>query len=150
MIELLKQDGIEYYGPVDHTTLHDAYSRAGFLLYPSTFQETGCITVMKAMSYGAIPITSKLSPSALETVTDQYDLGPKSPLTMKIVREISLEFTNWTYEWTQHVIDTHTKYNESALNTHRINMMTYARKTFTWRNSALLLHNKIEKDINGF
>ena len=150
MIELLKQDGIEYYGPVDHTTLHDAYSRAGFLLYPSTFQETGCITVMKAMSYGAIPITSKLSPSVLETVTDQYDLGPKSPLTMKIVRENSFEFTNWTYEWTQHVIDTHTKYNDSALNTHRINMMNYARKTFTWRNSALLLHNKIEKDINGF
>ncbi len=145
MIELLKQDGIQYYGPVDHTTLQNAYSRAGFLLYPSTFQETGCITVIKAMSYGAIPITSKLSPSVLETITGQYDLGPKVPLTMKAIKENSHELKNWTHEWTQRVIDTHTNYDENSINEHRIKMMNYAREVFTWRNSALLLHNKIAK-----
>lgn len=145
MMELLKQDGVQYYGPVDHTTLQYAYARAGFLLYPSTFQETGCITVIKAMAYGAIPITSKLSPSVLETITGQYDFGPKIPLTMKAVKENSHELENWTHEWTQHVIDTYTKHDANSINEHRTKMMKYAREVFTWRNSALLLHSKIAK-----
>jgi hypothetical protein len=29
------------------------------MLYPTSFPETGCVTLMKAMAMGALPITSR-------------------------------------------------------------------------------------------
>jgi glycosyltransferase involved in cell wall biosynthesis len=78
--DLLLQEGIKYVGPVDHATLSDAFSRAGFILYPTHFMETSCITLMKAMVNGAIPITSRLVPSNLESLTEGFDMGPTIPL----------------------------------------------------------------------
>eukprot|EP00752_Nemacystus_decipiens_P009479 g8475.t1 len=37
MKRLLIQKGVIYKGMVDHNTLHDAYARAGFVLYPTAF-----------------------------------------------------------------------------------------------------------------
>jgi glycosyltransferase involved in cell wall biosynthesis len=45
MIDTL--DGVKYFGAVDHRVLMEAYASAGFLLYPTYFPETGCITAMK-------------------------------------------------------------------------------------------------------
>jgi glycosyltransferase involved in cell wall biosynthesis len=50
MIKLETLPGVRYHGSVDHTTLKEAYSHAGFLLYPTAFPETGCITAMKVSS----------------------------------------------------------------------------------------------------
>ena len=44
---------------------------AGFLLYPTNFPETGCITLLKAMACGAFPITSRFTSSVLQNIT-QY------------------------------------------------------------------------------
>ncbi|KAJ0411319.1 hypothetical protein ATCC90586_005728 [Pythium insidiosum] len=56
---LLRQPGVQYHGLVDHHTLANAYASAGFYLYPTTFSETSCVSLMKAMANGAIPITSR-------------------------------------------------------------------------------------------
>mmetsp|Transcript_5349 Transcript_5349/g.7366 ORF Transcript_5349/g.7366 Transcript_5349/m.7366 type:complete len:96 (+) Transcript_5349:2-289(+) len=77
MQSLLKQEGVVYKGMVDHTTLARAYANAGFILYPTVFPETGCVTLMKAQSMGAIPITSKFKDSTLPELTQGYDLGPR-------------------------------------------------------------------------
>ncbi|RHZ24175.1 hypothetical protein DYB31_013849, partial [Aphanomyces astaci] len=58
---LLRQDGI-------------TYAAAGFYLYPTTYPETSCVSIMKAMAHGAIPITSKRG--ALAEVVGPFDLGP--------------------------------------------------------------------------
>ncbi|CAM9298634.1 unnamed protein product, partial [Phaeothamnion confervicola] len=75
MDALLAQDGVVYVGMVDHPTLARAYAGAGFVLYPSAFSETGCVTLMKAMANGAIPITSRFSRSVLPELTAGYDMG---------------------------------------------------------------------------
>jgi len=131
---LLQQDGVKYFGSVDHATLTAAYSRAGmfslvllfaavccsftdsmysyplflfsltgYLLYPTTFQETGCITVLRAMACGALPITSRLHPSVLHRLTEGYDLGPR-PLT-RADAIIPEKLHAWlTTQWTPAVI----------------------------------------------
>ncbi len=77
IMEQMEQEGVEYMGSVDHSTLTRAYAAAGFLLYPTNYPETGCITVQKAMCSGAIPITSRFSTSVLPHLTHGYDLGPQ-------------------------------------------------------------------------
>merc|ERR1711968_139854 len=76
MKQMLRQDGVKYYGMVDHRTLATAYARAGFYLYPTSFPETGCVALMKAQALGAVPITSKNPNSTLPELTRDWDLGP--------------------------------------------------------------------------
>eukprot|EP00903_Cladosiphon_okamuranus_P011215 g10582.t1 len=76
MKRLLGQEGVLYKGMVDRETLHDAYARAGFALYPSAFPETGCISLIKAMAMGAIPVTSRYPNSTLPELTSEWDMGP--------------------------------------------------------------------------
>ena len=54
MKRMLQQDGVKYFGMVDHHTLAVAYARAGFYLYPTSFPETGCVALMKAQALGAV------------------------------------------------------------------------------------------------
>lgn len=68
--------GVTYVGLVDHRTLASAYAGAGFYLYPTAYPETSCISLMKAMANGAIPITSRFEGSALRETAGGFDLGP--------------------------------------------------------------------------
>ena len=66
MMRLMDElDGVNYHGTVDHITLQRAYFESGYLLYPTQFSETGCITCIKAMISGCIPITSRYKQSVL-------------------------------------------------------------------------------------
>jgi hypothetical protein len=140
---LLKQDGVDYIGAVDHTTLAVAFSQAGFLLYPSIFQETGCITMMKAMSAGAIPITSRFEASVLRTLGAGFDLGPVVPLTLDTLTSNNALLSWLRSQYLPAVI--HAYYlpaisgDAVGLDLHRREMMRYARREFTWKNSALLM-----------
>ncbi|GBG28190.1 UDP-N-acetylglucosamine--peptide N-acetylglucosaminyltransferase 110 kDa subunit [Hondaea fermentalgiana] len=75
-IQTLAAEGVEYVGMVSHQDLAKAYARAGFSLYPTSFPETGCVSMMKAMAMGSIPITSRFENSALPDLTGKWDLGP--------------------------------------------------------------------------
>jgi len=77
---LLQQEGVTYIGAVGHAELARAYAAAGFLLYPTRYPETGCITVQKAMASGAIPITSRYTTSVLPHLAENWDLGPAQAL----------------------------------------------------------------------
>jgi len=134
--QLLQQDGIYYHGHVDHVTLNKAYCHAGFLLYPTAFQETGCITVLRAMLYGSIPITSRLIPSVLYDLTIDYDLGPKYyPLNISIV-DNNESIQNWLeHHWTPSVIRAYDM-NQEILNKHRLRMRDYVLSKYTWKISA--------------
>ncbi len=103
MEKLLQQEGIVYVGMVDHNTLAKGYAEAGFILYPTTFQETGCITIMKEMTQGAIPITSKFLYSTLPELTEPWDLGPSDPIPHTVTPDTLLPI-EWIYTWADAVI----------------------------------------------
>jgi hypothetical protein len=68
--------GVTYVGLVDHSTLAEAYAHSGFWLFPTSFSETSCISAMKAMANGAVPLTSRIEDSALGETIGAYDQGP--------------------------------------------------------------------------
>lgn len=57
MLEANK-DTVTFKGGVGHAELHKAYREASVWCYPCTFEEISCISAMKAMASGCIPITS--------------------------------------------------------------------------------------------
>lgn len=51
MSALLRQPGVVYVGLVDHARLAKEYAHAGFVLYPTSYPETGCFALMKVRGY---------------------------------------------------------------------------------------------------
>lgn len=49
MDALLQQPGVSYIGLVPPAALARAYAGAGFALYPTSYPETSCVAMMKAM-----------------------------------------------------------------------------------------------------
>ncbi|CAM9567073.1 unnamed protein product, partial [Chrysoparadoxa australica] len=96
---LLEQPGVNYHGMVDHATLAKALADAAFILYPTSFPETGCITLMKAMCMGAIPITSRFEASTLPELTTVWDMGPPEPVPTTNTYELPPE--PWVEAWTR-------------------------------------------------
>eukprot|EP00903_Cladosiphon_okamuranus_P006818 g6643.t4 len=102
MKRLLGQEGVLYKGMVDHDTLHAAYARAGFVLYPSAFPETGCISLIKAMAMGAIPITSRYPTSTLPELTSEWDMGPLQALASH--NAMAEQDIAWLESWAKAVV----------------------------------------------
>ena len=130
MSGLMKQDGIEYIGAVNHIELSRQLSQAGFILYPTNFPETGCITVMKAMTQGAIPITSKFSESVLEKLTDSFDLGPELSLTPQ------MNYSEWLLQHWLPAVVTAARRDPTQLEDLRMRMKHFAAGRFSWSYSA--------------
>ena len=56
--QLLDQEGVTFHGMVGQDRLAEGFARAGVWLYPTECQETSCITAMKALAMGCLPVTS--------------------------------------------------------------------------------------------
>jgi glycosyltransferase involved in cell wall biosynthesis len=139
MQALLRQDGVQYFGAVDHAQLTEAYERAGFLLYPTTFQETGCITALRAMVGGAIPVTSRLRESVLFELTRGFDMGPDRALDLRTASD-EAQLSQWLREeWVEAVVRA-SQTEASVLTAHRERMASAIRDRSTWRSTAEELH----------
>ena len=102
MRSLLAADGVRYVGLVDHTVLARAYARAGFSLYPTSYPETGCVSMMKAMAMGCVPVTSRFDLSVLPELTEGFDLGP--PATPARAGKRIMDDPAWLAEWAESVV----------------------------------------------
>ena len=141
---LLSQPGVELVGSIDHQRLAEEYAKAGFILYPTAFSETGCITLIKAMCSGALPITSKYSHSVLPNLTMPYDLGPPRGL-----------IPGDDYEWwmINHYVPavlgalnaSLTEKGEEVMGKTRYEMKKNVRKRLVWSESAKILVGHLEK-----
>eukprot|EP00501_MAST-03F_sp_TOSAG23-6_P001795 GSMAST32.ASY1.ANO1.1873.1 assembled CDS len=141
MKTLLKQPGIRYIGMVGHGELAEAYASSGFSLYPTSFPETGCVSLMKAQAMGSIPITSRYTKSTLPELTAEFDLGPPSR-----PGKIS-DDPEWLNEWAASVITAAGATGERliSMKKHRENMIHWARKKFLWSHVAHLWHRSFQR-----
>merc|ERR1711968_346578 len=101
---MLKYDGITYVGMADHHKLATGYAKAGFYLYPTSYPETGCVSLMKAQALGAIPITSRHYNSTLPELTGRFDLGPLMPSSSPRRNARIENDKQWQREWADAVV----------------------------------------------
>jgi hypothetical protein len=71
-----------------------AFATSSFLVYPTKYPETGCLTCLKAMAMGCLPVTSRFIDSNLPFLIGEYDLGPKVPLTSEM-NELEWLLNEW-------------------------------------------------------
>ncbi|RYH29327.1 hypothetical protein EON65_08825 [archaeon] len=171
MMRLLNQTNVHYHGPVSHRELALAYHRAGFFLYPAIFAETGCIAMMKAMMYGAIPVTSRLVDTALEELGHGFDLGPGAfarnhsvnrlgwftgkltPTTSKFVSltlpdlNVNDFMSRWLVEQYWPCLFKMLRADMQALHEHRFAMQQYAREHLTWISSAKRMQDVLNSSV---
>eukprot|EP00929_Paragymnodinium_shiwhaense_P014139 TRINITY_DN122017_c0_g1_i1.p1 TRINITY_DN122017_c0_g1~~TRINITY_DN122017_c0_g1_i1.p1 ORF type:complete len:481 (+),score=66.68 TRINITY_DN122017_c0_g1_i1:202-1443(+) len=138
----LQQDGITYHGWVGHDRLLEATANAGLYLYPTSYPETSCISLMRAQALGAIPVTSRHLESAVPE-TAVWDIGPTSALHWKDDASGASQSgylpmsANATAaaEWAEVVIDA-MRVPPVELMQHRAKMMEWAATKFSWENVA--------------
>jgi predicted O-linked N-acetylglucosamine transferase (SPINDLY family)/glycosyltransferase involved in cell wall biosynthesis len=141
MDRLLGQEGVVYVGAVGHAELARAYAAAGFLLYPTQYPETGCITVQKAMAAGAIPITSRFTSSVLPHLTKDWDMGPKLALRP------GENYANWMSEhWLPAIVEA-SKLPAATLHNHRERMKAHTREHYSWAKSANILESLFPEEL---
>jgi glycosyltransferase involved in cell wall biosynthesis len=74
VLQLLDQKGVTFHGMVGQDRLADGFARAGVWVYPTECAETSCITAMKALAMGCLPVTSGYA--VLPETLGGRDLGP--------------------------------------------------------------------------
>ena len=132
MKRLLDQKGIYYVGMVGHVELAKAYAQTGFVLYPTSFPETGCVALMKAQALGSVPVTSRYRDSTLPELTGRFDLGPPE-------RAGAIENDlHWLQEWSEAVVRAATM---PGIKEHRKEMIRWARANLLWGKTAALWHD---------
>jgi glycosyltransferase involved in cell wall biosynthesis len=108
---------------------------------------TGCITIMKAMSCGAIPITSRFSYSVLPELTVGFDMGPSVSLNLSTASNDSL-FEDWVHTEYVRAVGAAVRWaleNPGEMEKMREKMKEYARNTFTWRRTARIFLDELSR-----
>lgn len=70
---LVADPRIRFYGRTPRATVREAMGEAHIYAYPSNFEETFCLSIVEAMSAGALPIYSKIG--SLEEVTNGFGIS---------------------------------------------------------------------------
>lgn len=103
---------------------------------------------MKAMTYGTIPITSRLTESVLPQVTRYYDLGPKTPLTLQQVYNGQL-LASWLKDEYLPALIAATRMSAVDLYEHRKKMKEYAFNSFSWNKTTDLFTLFVQQSIHN-
>jgi len=82
LLDRMASHGVTCHGMVGQDQLAEGFARAGVWAYPTHCRETSCITAMKALAMGCLPVTTGMG--ALRETLGPWDLGP--PVTSKIHR----------------------------------------------------------------
>jgi len=127
-LELLDQPRVRFHGMVGQHELSEAFARAGVWLYPTQTRETSCITAMKALAMGALPVTSGYA--VLGETLGGHDLGPvheSRPITAS-------RFRIWQYR--RRVVWAMRHGAGEKLHARRLAGAEWARRTYSWRRIA--------------
>lgn len=152
--------GVVYHGSVAQSILTSTLQTASFLLYPTAFPETGCITVLRAMAAGCIPITSRYTQSVLATMPpNEFDDGTLiQPLTPAIASNATArrqwlltQYLPAVRAAVQRELTDHRSDSDGGNDSNRRRreaMRAYAETHLTWRRSAAIVED-ILRDLSN-
>jgi glycosyltransferase involved in cell wall biosynthesis len=88
-----KNKKIKYYGSVDHAEILNFLKEVHIMSYPSTFEETCCISALEAMSAECSIVCSNLGalPETSSTYSNMYNFNENKNIHIKIFREKLIE-----------------------------------------------------------
>lgn len=128
VLSMVQQDGVTFHGMVGQDRLAQFFARAGVWLYPTDTLETSCITAMKALAMGCIPITSGIGVLA-ETLGGR-DCGPVHP-TGPISRS---RWRRWRFR--RRVVDIMRRGDSPRIKALRHDWSRWARARYSWSDVA--------------
>jgi glycosyltransferase involved in cell wall biosynthesis len=144
VLERLDQKGVTFHGMVGQDRLADGFARAGVWVYPTETPETSCITAMKALAMGCLPVTSGFA--ALGETLGGRDLGPGHP-TKPITGST---WRLWSFR--RRVIAAMKRGGSPELMAKRLAWSRWARERYSWRDIArewLALFRDVERQKDG-
>jgi glycosyltransferase involved in cell wall biosynthesis len=128
-LQLLDQPAVRFHGMVGHQELAEAFAASGVWLYPTDCRETSCITAMKALAMGCLPVTSGLA--VLGETLGGRDLGPVHP-TRPISRS---RWRRW--QFLRATVRAMREGGSDAARHLRLEWAAWARRQYSWPVVAL-------------
>lgn len=139
IVARLDQPGVTFHGMVGQDELADGFARAGVWVYPTSTRETSCITAMKALAMGCIPVTSGIA--GVGETLDGRDFGPTHP-------ERSIDDSRWRlWLFRRRVVRAMKEGASDAWLAKRRAWSAWARERYSWSQVAagwLALFREIE------
>lgn len=129
---IMRSEGVIYHGSANQKELCKGISESGFLLYPLVYEEVGCISCMKSMLNGAIPITSKLKESVLKELIKENDLGIENDIKSML--------------FSKNVNDYYDLYVKRIVDVNRMNLSDIRNKM----KKDILKENSLKVSLNDF
>ncbi len=118
------QPGVTFHGMVGQDRLAQAFAQAGVWLYPTETDETSCITAMKALAMGALPVTSGLG--ALTETLAGRELGPADS-------EQPISHSRWRmWRFRRRVVQLMKQGHRSRYRKRRLAWAAWARERYAW------------------
>jgi len=125
---LLDQEEVRFHGMVGQDQLAKAFARAGVWAYPTETPETSCITAMKALAMGCLPVTTGYG--ALRETLGGRDLGPVHP-SARISRN------RWRKrKFLKSLVQAMRDGGSQASHARRLGWADWARRTYSWSSVA--------------
>jgi glycosyltransferase involved in cell wall biosynthesis len=125
VLDRLDQDGVTFHGVVGQHRLAEGFAQAGVWAYPTDCRETSCITAMKALAMGCLPVTSGCG--AITETLGGRDFGPADP--EKFISESHIRM--WTFR--RRVVWAMKHGASRQMMARRLEWSRWARKRYSWR-----------------
>jgi protein O-GlcNAc transferase len=137
----LDQDGVTFHGMVGQDRLAEGFAKAGVWVYPTDCPETSCITAIKALAMGCLPVTSGYA--ALSETLGGRDFGPVDP-------DRPIGASKWRmWKFRRRVIKLMKRGASPALMAKRLAWSEWARQRYSWKDIAadwLALFREVERE----
>jgi glycosyltransferase involved in cell wall biosynthesis len=141
VLDRLDQEGVAVHGFVGHDRLAEGFARAGVWVYPTETPETSCLTAMKALAMGCLPVTSGYA--VLGETLGGRDLGPVHPT--RRIGDSRLRL--WTFR--RRVIRAMREGGSAAFARKRQEWSAWARARYSWSSIAddwMALFREVERE----
>jgi glycosyltransferase involved in cell wall biosynthesis len=125
---IARSEGVTFHGMVGQDLLAEGFARSGVWLYPTETPETSCITAMKALAMGCLPVTSGYG--ALTETLGGRDLGPiheEKPISQS-------RFRLWSFR--RRTVRAMLSGRSKRTNKLRREWSSWARERYSWKKIA--------------
>lgn len=140
--QLIRQEGVTWLGRIPQDKLYEEWLQASVLPYPSSWPETSMVTIMDAMSCGAVPVTSN------HWAQGEHGLASDAAYVVDgLPDKSSLILQHWM-DALYRCLDDQPKWDAPDFygETKRTRMMCWARESYDWERIVTQFANWIRED----